>query len=210
MVRAGACREFEDREVPDELLYELFSSARFAPSGGNRQPSRFVVIRDPEVKRKLGQLYLSSWEPYHEGVRSGSVGAEVKPSVVEKADRFARSFHEIPVLIMICADPSLIQITDLDLDRPSLVGGASVYPFAQNLILLCRQAGLGASMITLLCSHERPIREILDIPPEYAVAGTLAVGWPAEPLPTRLKRLSVPELVFLEQFGNPIPTHGED
>ncbi|MDQ2622748.1 MAG: nitroreductase family protein [Actinomycetota bacterium] len=210
MVRAGACREFEDRDVPDDLLVELFSSARFAPSGGNRQPTRFVVIRDSEVKHKLGQLYLSVWEPYYEGVKSGEIGADVKPSAVESADRFARSFHEVPVMLMVCADPSVIQMTDLELDRPSLVGGASIYPFVQNLILLCRQAGLGASITTLLCGHEGPIKEILDIPDEYAVVGTVVLGWPARPLPTKLKRLTVPELVFSERFGNPIGTNGKD
>src|SRR5205814_8580766 len=57
----GAIREFQDEPVPDEVLYRVLDTARFAPSGGNRQGWRIVVVKDREIRRRLRDLYLPGW-----------------------------------------------------------------------------------------------------------------------------------------------------
>jgi nitroreductase len=55
----GACRYFTPDPVPDAVLKRLFDAARYGPQGGNRQPVRFVVVRDPVVKKQLKEWYLA-------------------------------------------------------------------------------------------------------------------------------------------------------
>ena len=204
MTTTGACRYFRKDDVPDALLFDVFDMARFAPSGGNRQPVRFVLVRDPQVRKRLRDLYLIPWQRYMDGVRAGTVGTDVKPGVVEDADQFARHLHEVPVLAVICVRFAGLLVTDAKLDRPSFVGGASVYPFVQNLLLACRERGLGATMTSLLAEFEPEIKTMLGLPEEFAVGGTVAIGWPARNPPTRLRRRAVEELVFVERFGQPL------
>jgi nitroreductase len=114
----------------------------------------------------------------------------------------------VPVLIVVCADLSLVAPTDAALDRLSIVGGASVYPAVQNLLLSCRDEGLGAALTTLLCAREAEVKALLGIPDEIATAATLAVGYPARPLPQRLTRRSLARIAFLESYGRPFPAAG--
>lgn len=60
----GAVREFTDEPVPDEVLFRILDTARFGPSGGNRQGWRVVVIRDPDTRRRMRDLYLPGWYEY--------------------------------------------------------------------------------------------------------------------------------------------------
>src|SRR5580658_8685480 len=60
----GAVREFLPDPVADETLHRILDTARFAPSGGNRQGWRVVVVKDPETRRRLRDLYLPGWYEY--------------------------------------------------------------------------------------------------------------------------------------------------
>jgi nitroreductase len=120
---------------------------------------------------------------------------------VQDADHMARNLHRVPVLIVVCAELAQINATDKSLDRVGMVAGASVYPSVQNLILAARLEGLGTALTTLLCQYEPWMREQLSIPAGVAVAAVVALGYPAWPMPRRLSRLPVSELVFREQFG---------
>jgi nitroreductase len=204
MTSAGSCRYFRPDPVDEETLYALFDVARFAPSGGNRQPVRFVVVRDPAIRARLAELYLGPWERYYEASRAGTVRQGSGMRAVEEADHFARHLHEIPVLVMVAVRWSEVLITDGELDRPSFVGGASVWPVVQNLLLAAREQGLGATLTTLLAQFEPEIRPLLGLPDDLAVVGTVALGWPARPLPTRLRRRPVEELVSLDRYGEPL------
>jgi nitroreductase len=201
MRQAGACRAFSPTPVPDEVLHELFDDARFAPSGGNRQPVRFIVVRDLEVRRWLRDLYLTPWNAYLKKIEEGEMATKTDAGTVAQADHFARHLDEVPLLVVICARIPDLHITDRNLDRVSFVGGASVYPAVQNLLLACRDRGLGATLTTLVVEFEPEIKVMLGIPAEYAVAGTLAIGHPIGKLPTKLRRLPVEQIVFLERFG---------
>jgi nitroreductase len=200
---AGTCRFFLEDDVPDELLTKLFDAARFAPQGGNRQPVRWIVVRDPEVKRQLRDWYLVPWTQYVSGARSGKVrvDGENAQRLVDNADHMARHLHEVPVLIVVCAMLGDLAATDAALDRVGVVGGGSIYPAVQNLLLTARELGLGAALTTLLCAYEPQVKELLGIPDGVATAGTIALGWPARPLPKRLTRRPLEEFVFSERWG---------
>lgn len=191
MKSVGTCRRFADRPVPDEVLWRALDAARFGPQGGNRQPVRFLIVRDPEAKRRLGALYLEQWERYTSGAVSGEV------------DAFARAFGDHPAIVVVCAHLESLLATDAKLGRLSIVGGASVYPIVQNFLLALREQGVASALTTLLCAREPEVKELLAIPPQYATACHVAVGYPAKPFPRRLRRRPVEELAFLETFDGP-------
>lgn len=96
-----------------------------------------------------------------------------------------------------------LAITDADLPRPSIVGGASIYPFVHNVLLGLRHEGLGASFTTLLIPAEAEVKALLAIPDGFAVAGHISVGHRADPWPQQLRRNPVSQFAFGGRFGEP-------
>ncbi|MGH7822669.1 MAG: nitroreductase family protein [Candidatus Binatia bacterium] len=201
---AGACRYYLPEPVGDDALRRVLDAARFAPSGGNRQPLRFVVVRNPATKRQLKEWYLVYWRGYLEGIRKGQVRVGGVPRLVEHADHFANHLDEIPVLVVACARLADVHPTDHQLGRLSVVGGASIYPAIQNLLLACREEGLGACLTTLLCFEEAKVKELLAIPDDIATVAMIPIGHPRKP-PKRLARRPLSEIAFLERYGEPLP-----
>jgi nitroreductase len=204
MRTVGTCRYFRPDPVPDEVLRRAFDVARFGPQGGNRQPVRWVVVRDPDRRQALADLYLPPWKAYLAGIGEGTVQTGALPRTVQDADHFAEHFAEIPVIVVLCAELAGLHPTDAELDRLSVVGGASIYPTAQNLCLALRDQGVATALTTLLCHAEPAVREILELPEEFITAAHIGVGYPAKGFPTRLTRDPVEELVSLDTFGNPM------
>lgn len=211
MTGAPTSRRFTDEPVDRAALHRAFDHARFAPSGGNRQGWRVVVVTDREKRRRMRELYATPWAAYMErtggravleaGEASGLPPGRLRG--IRGADEFARHFDEVPVHLVLLVALDALVITDSELDRPSVVGGASVYPFVQNLLLGLRHEGLGAAFTTLLVPAEPQLRPLLEIPDEYAVVGHISVGHRAEDWPRRLSRRPVEEFVFGESFGAP-------
>ena len=65
-------REFTDEAVPDDVVAAILDDARFAPSGGNRQPWRVAVVQDPALRRALADLCGPVWSEY---LAIGATGA---------------------------------------------------------------------------------------------------------------------------------------
>jgi nitroreductase len=199
-------REFKPDPVPDEVLARVLDAARFAPTGGNRQPVRFVVVREPETKRRLRDLYLPHWKAYIGAISPEKKAADPKLArLVERADRFAETLDRVPVMLVVCAELANIFPTDAKLGRLSIVGGGSVYPAVQNLLLACRAEGLGSALTTLLCFEEPKVKPLLGIPEGIATAAMIPIGWPVKPFPKRLGRRPLAESVFLERWGEAFP-----
>jgi nitroreductase len=206
---APSTRHFTDEPVERELLERVFENARFAPSGGNRQGWRVIVISDRDTRRRLRELYQEPWDAYmvqtggraalDAGEDSGLSAGRLK--MIRRADEYAHTFDEIPIHLLICVQLDTLAVTDADLDRQSIVGGASVYPFVHNILLGLRNEGLGASFTTLLVPAEEKIRELLEIPEGVAIAGHISVGHRADPWPEKLSRNPVSEFVYGERFG---------
>lgn len=201
----GTTRFYKPDAVPDEVLARALDAARFAPTGGNRQPVRFVVVRDPAVKRRFQEMYLVHWDVYVARIRAGQSQMGATPTLIDNADHFARHLAEIPVHLVCCAALGDVYPTDHQLGRLSVVGGASIYPAIQNLLLACRAEGLGATLTTLLCANEVEVRGMLGLPADISTVAYVPVGWPARPFPKSLMRRPLEEMVHAERWGGAFP-----
>ena len=208
---APSTRRFLNLAVDPAVIDRVLDNARFAPSGGNRQGWRVVVVRDPDTRRRLRELYERPWDDYmvqtggraalDAGEASGLPAGRLR--MLRGADEFAHSFDRVPVHLVICVEVDSLAIVDHGLDRPSIVGGASVYPFVQNILLGLRSEGLGAAFTTLLAPAEEKVRKLLALPDGVVLAGHISVGHRADPWPKKLSRKPVSEFVFAERYGEP-------
>jgi nitroreductase len=210
-----ACRYYAPDPVPDAVFYDAVEVARFGPQGGNRQPVRFLIVRDEAKKRQLAEWYLVPWKQYIAAMREGaasiaagdgtekSTGAgEMRlEKAMEDADAFADHLAEHPAIVVVCADLSATHPTDTELDRLSIVGGASIYPIVQNFCLALRGQGVATTLTTLLVAFEPQVKELLGIPGELSTAAHVVAGYPAKPFPKKLTRLPVEELAFVDTYG---------
>jgi nitroreductase len=206
---APSTRRFTEQPVPRELIERVLDNARFAPSGGNRQGWRVIVVTDIDTRRRLRELYAEPWAAYTErtGMRALLDGADAggvpegRLRMMRAADEYAHTFDRVPVHLVICVALDALALVDRTLQRPSIVGGASIYPFVQNVLLGLRGEGLGASFTTLLTPAEPEVCQLLDIPGGVALAGHISVGHRADPWPRRLRRNPVSEFAFGERWG---------
>ena len=164
--------------------------------------SRPDPVPDDVRRRRLKELYLPLWEQYAE--RSRDVSDVPRPRVLANADHMARHLDEIPALIVVCARLADLLATDRHLDRLTIVGGASVYPAVQNVLLAARAEGLGTALTTLLCAVEPQVKELFGIPEGIATAALVALGWPERPFPQKLSRRPLEEICFAEDWGTPL------
>jgi nitroreductase len=206
-------REFTSEPVPDDVVRHILDVARFAPSGGNRQAWHVIVLEDPQIRRRIRELYVVSWREYMAHVRAGLVafapldhGRWTGPAIdLEQARAtpaplaFSDHLDEVPVLLLLVVELAGLAVLDNGLDRQSIIGGASVYPFAHNVLLAARDVGLGGVMTTVLAREEPAVKELLGIPDGYALAALLALGHPAKVV-TKLSRAAVQEFTTVDRF----------
>ena len=210
MRNAPATRRFRSEPVAREVLLRVLDAARFAPSGGNRQGWRVIAVEEARTRRALRDLYWPHWRAYLEYTGAAQMLASpddhdpARIRALRQADAFADRLHEVPLHLVVCVRIADLAITDAELDRPSIVGGASVYPFVQNVLLALRAEGLGASLTTLLIPAEPEVKRLLSIPDEIAVAAYVAVGHRADPWPQALTRRPVADFAFSERYGQPL------
>jgi nitroreductase len=210
MRSAPTSRRFTAEPVDRGTLVRALDAARFAPSGGNRQGWRVVVVTERSTREALRDLYLPHWRSYLQLTGGAQMLAEPdafearRTRMVRLANEYAENLADVPVHIVLGVRLADLAVTDEGLPRTSIVGGASVYPFAQNLLLALRNEGLGASMTTLLVPAEREVKALLGIPEDVALAAHIGVGHRADPWPEHLARRPVEEFAFAERFGEPL------
>jgi nitroreductase len=208
MRSAPTSRHFKPGAVPREILLRALDAARFAPSGGNRQGWRVIAVEDPASRAALGELYLPQWRAYLERLGADKVledpGADPRlRRRIEGADEYARGLGQVPLHLVVGVRLDDLAVTDARLPRQSIVGGASIYPFVQNILLGLRAEGLGAAFTTLLTPAEEEVRKLLELPDGIALAGHISVGHRADPWPTKLSRKPLSEFAFGERYGKP-------
>lgn len=207
MRQMPGCREYDDREVSDDVIYKVLDSARFAPSGGNRQGWRVIVIRDAELKKKMRDLYQLPWQRYvAEHYGSYEDMDPVRRKKVADADQMAETLDQVPIHLSVWVDLEVLAVTDIDANRPSVVAGGSIFPFVQNIQLAARNEGLGTRITTLHSYEEDKVRELLRAPKNWVPAALILMGWPKK-LPTKLSRNPVESFAFHGAFtGAPLTT----
>jgi nitroreductase len=215
----AAVRDFTDEPVDDATVYSILELARFAPSGGNRQGWRVIVVKDPAVRSELRDLYLDGWYEYLAMTSAGLVpwapvtdrakerdavtgAAEFRARAAAGPGGFAEHLDRVPVLLLIVVDLGALAAVDRDGDRYTFAGGASLYPFAHNILLAARERGLGGVMTTMAIRREPDLRRLFGLPDDYAVAALLALGHPVK-TPRRLTRSPVESFTVVDTFGGP-------
>jgi nitroreductase len=203
-----AVREFTDDPLPDDVLVRILDNARFAPSGGNRQGARVVVVRDADSRSALAQLALpaarryaaqlahgeSPWNPLHPpGVDASTIAATQVPK------QMSEPFRVAPVVLVFCVDLAVVAALDQELDRVAVTPGASVYPLVWNVLLAARNEGYGGVLTTMAVAEEPRVKELPGVPDSFAVAAVVPLGQPARRI-TKLRRRPVSELAFRERF----------
>jgi len=173
--RQRAIRAFDTtKDVDDTTIEKLLNVAVSAPSGGNRQPWRFVVIKDPAVRKPLADIYAA--------VAAAYTGSTVSPNTTP--------WDQVPVLIAVCTDNS----------HGGGVMQASIYPAVQNLLLAVHTAGLGSVLTTLWKSREAEVKQILGLPDTIEIHAILPIGYPDRKY-GRGKRKPIAEVTYRDRFG---------
>lgn len=190
-----AMRRLKSEAVPDEYIKKIIWAATRAPSGGNRQGWRWLVVTDPANKKQIQEWYNELWsKALASGYGAGAGLPEEErlsnERVMKSATYLAEHMHEVPVLIFAC---SLTGGGDI-------VSGSSIYPAVQNLMLAARALGLGTALTTVHRGHQQDIRQLLGIPESVETAALIPVGWPKGKFGTGFRK-PVEEVTYWDRWG---------
>ena len=202
-----AVRRLRPDPIPDDVLDRVLQAAAWAPSGGNVQPFRILVVKSPAKLKTIQSWYQQEWDRYIEPLRNSisdldNDAAVNSNKIIKAGDYLAHHLAEVPALLIFCFNPKHMAITDADLNRPSVVGGGSVYTAVQNVMLACRQEGLGCVLTTLLCYQEQAIKQLLNIPEEWGTCAHVPIGYPVLKGHGPISRRPVANLVFQDSWGS--------
>jgi nitroreductase len=202
-------RDFTDEPLSDDVLYKILDRARFAPSGGNRQGWRVVIVRDRKTREGLARATEPAAKRYAAQVQAGEnpwntidrtkvdaatiAGTLAPPRLIEPVLKAA-------VVLVICVDLKVVASMDSELSRVGVISGASIYPFAWNILLAARHEGYAGTITTLAAAQEPAVQALLGLPSHVALAAVMPLGRPVKRL-TKLKRKPVAEFAMLERWG---------
>jgi len=196
-----AIRRFTDEPVSDEDLAAILFAATRAPSGSNRQPFRFLVLREgaEEAKALIGSTFRSSWAAMSRG-QYARLTVEADPTSAayragQAMQRFVDGFERIPVVVL----PVFIPYRGTD-----ITSGASIYPACQNLLLAARARGLGGVLTMWHGAIEAQLKTMLGIPEEAVIAAVIPIGHP-EGSHGPVRRRPLAELVHEDRWDAPAP-----
>lgn len=203
-----AAREYTGEALPDAVLYDILDNARFAPSGGNRQGNRVIVIRDADTRDQLAAMVEPAAKRYGAQVQAGEnpwnsivptkVTAE-EIAATQPPKTLMEPGKNASVVLVFIVDLKVVASMDQYLDRVGLISGASIYPFVWNVLMAARQAGFGGTITTLAVAEEPKVKALLNIPSDYAVCALVPLGKPVKQL-TKLRRNTVEEIAVRERF----------
>ncbi len=202
-----AVRRLRTDPIPDEVLERVLQAACWSPTGGNQQPWRVIVVSSDVHKQGLADIYRPEWEAYASGFLerlSGLPDEEFERwrKIAAAGDYLAEHLHEAPAILVFCANPKLMAITDAKLDRVSMVGGGSVYPAVQNAMLACVAEGLGCTLTTLHCLRESDVVELLEIPEGWGTVAMVPIGYPVGRGHGPISRRPPAKMAFRDTFGS--------
>ncbi len=203
-----AVRKLRPDPIPQEVIERVVQAACWAPTGGNTQPWRVVVVTGGAQKRALKAIYEPEWRRYSAGFMK--MMSALPPEQLAKwervaaaGDHLAEHLDQAPAILIFCANPAMMAITDAKLDRVSMVGGGSVYPAVQNAMLACVAEGLGCTLTTLHCLREADVKAALDIPDEWATVAMVPIGYPVGKGHGPTSRLPPQQMAYRDSFGEP-------
>lgn len=206
-----SCREWTDQPVSDETLHAILDMARFAPNGGNRQGWRVIVVKDLAIRQAFIPLVKPATNVYVAQVAAGEapwntiVASSIDIETERDTDKPFPGLAEMvgaPAVLVITVDLSVVASFDSGLDRVGVISGASIYPFAWNILLAARSFGVAGVLTTYLASCEKECQQLLGVPEHHAIAAMIPLGYPVKQL-TKLRRKAVEEFTTIDRADGP-------
>ncbi len=190
-------RRLKPDPVPPELIRKILEAGTAAPSGGNMQRWRFLVVTDPKVKETVGAYYKRAWDEtvyprYSTGTPAPGSSPERFRRMLAAAQYLADHIHEAPVWIVPCMEGANLSRT----------AGSSIYPAVQNMLLAARALGLGATLTTLYLNFEQEVEAALGLPPDVHSYALLPIGYPMGRFGP-VQRVPLSEVAYGDRWGRP-------
>lgn len=199
-----AVRRFRPDPIPDSILRQILQAATQAPNGSNRQRWRFVVIRDPGLRRRVGDVYRRAVEDLMPPETAAAGMAPAERRLFEASWHLAKHMGtEPPVLLLVCQEASSPSTAPTAALLAARSRGASVYPAAQNVLLAARACGLGGCLTTAHLIHEDEIKSILGIPAQASTFALIPLGYPQTDF-GRVRRNPVEDVSYADRWGMPL------
>lgn len=196
-----------DRPVPAEVIRECLAVALQAPTGGNLQMWRFVVVTDADTRRAIADVYRRAWDAYLQAApatysyRDDDPRAAAHPRVVSSSQYLADNLERAPVFLVPCV---MGRVDDAPYFRV-VTTLASVLPAVWSFMLAARARGLGTCMTTLTLMHEQDVAAILGIPDNVSQCGLIPVAYHTGDTFRAVERLPMRRIVSWDAWGQPDP-----
>ena len=203
-----AARQFSDDPVPDADIHRILDNARFAPSGGNRQGWKVIIVRDQTTRDALPELIRPTMQRYVAQVKAGEAPwntidptalSESEIADTEVPEPMIQALTQAPVLLFAFVNLAVVASFDQHLERVGVISGGSIYPFVWNILLAARNEGYGGTPTTFAAAREDSLKALLGVPEPYAFAAMIPLGRPVKQL-TKLRRNPVESFATLERF----------
>jgi nitroreductase len=193
-------RRLKPDPVPDELIRKILQAGAAAANGGNTQKWRFLVVKDPAIKKAVQVWYKKAFDEvvgprYATSAPPPGVSPERYARQQSAVEYLTEHYHEAPVWIVACLEDGL---------NPTRGAGSSIYPAVQNMLLAIRALGLGSTLTTRHLIHEKEAEAALGLPPGVHPYAILPVGYPMGKFgPVGRGKLS--DIVYQDKWGQPYP-----
>ena len=191
------------RPVDREVVLDCLRVATQAPSGGNSQPWRWLVVDDPEVRAALAALYRQGYEPYIALQKTAveAAGGDADNAILRSSDYLAEHLHEVPVHVI----PTLLTRLPDDASVADTAGFyGSILPAVWSFMLALRSRGLGSAFTTLHLRCEREAAELLGIPETVTQVALLPVAYTIGTEFRRADRRPVEAVTYFNGWRNKV------
>jgi len=201
MTSTRAMRRLKPDPVPEELIRKILRAAVCAPSGGNTQKWRFLVVKDTKIKQQVQVHYKRAFDEvigprYKTSAPPPGVNREAYLRQLSAVEYLTDHFHEAPVWIVACLDEGTA--------TPTRGSGASIYPAVQNMLLAARALGLGATLTTRHLLFEKETEAALGLPPGVHSYAIVPIGYPMGKFGP-VGRGPLAEVVYQDRWDSPYP-----
>ena len=209
MFSTRSMRRLKPDPVPDEVMYKILDAGIRAPSGGNTQHWRFIVVKDPQVKQQVQQVYQKGWNEVQAMYRNRSAPEHMEEAKFRRlmgaAAHLAEHLAEVPVLLFAC-------LKERPMPAPlaaklARLSGSSIYPAVQNMLLACRALDLGATLTTVCSLYDDELRPILHLPDDVSTYALLPIGYPQGKFGP-VQRVAVEQVTCVDRWGAPLKRPG--